>query len=251
MSDFDDVLERLLSEPQFRAALASDPATALAGYQLSADERDLLGSQYGDDEGGLGGVEDRTSKASLVGLLGPLVNLIGEAPGAHAGAHFFHAAGSPDARQGFTDLPADQGLSDSGADQGLHDLGTPDQGLHDMSPADQGLTPVVGSGHDHMQFAAQPPVGDHTPVGYHPHIDADGDGHWDHYTAVQHADGSVDIMVDRNHDGIVDFVGHDRNHDGLVESADYDEDFNGTFETHERDLNGDGWLDTKTVDPTS
>ena len=52
-------------------------------------------------------------------------------------------------------------------------------------------------------------------------IDAGGDGRWDHYTAVQHSDGSVDIYEDRNHDGRVDFIGHDRNHDGRVESASF------------------------------
>ncbi len=245
MSDFDDVLERLIGEPGFRTALAADPAGALAGYQLSADELDLLGSQLSADAGGAGPVEARTSKASLAGLLGPLVGLIGEAPGGH------HLIGAGHPQQGLTELPADQGLSDTGPDSGLSDV-TPDQGLHDGGAPDQGLHDgAVDQGLSQVQperpsFAVS---GDHAPVGYHPHIDADGDGRWDHYTAVQHADGSVDISVDRNHDGVVDFVGHDRNHDGLVESADYDENFNGTYETHLRDVNSDGWLDVRTVDP--
>jgi hypothetical protein len=36
MSDFDDVLERLLTEPAFAAALADDPDLALAGPDRAA-----------------------------------------------------------------------------------------------------------------------------------------------------------------------------------------------------------------------
>ena len=39
MSDFDDVLERLLTEPAFAAALADDPDLALAGYRLDRTVR--------------------------------------------------------------------------------------------------------------------------------------------------------------------------------------------------------------------
>jgi hypothetical protein len=246
VSDFDDVLERLVTEPHFRAALASDPAGTLAGYQLSADELDLLGSQLAADDGGAGPVEERTSKASLAGLIAPLTGLFGGSPQGHL-LPTGHSSG-----QGLSDIPADQGISDTGADQALSDVPAdqglsdvaPDQGLHSVSTPNQGLSDIHSGGQ--LQVSGS---GDHTPVGYHPHIDADGDGHWDRYTAVQHADGSVDIEVDRNHDGVVDFVGHDRDHDGRVESADYDEDFNGSFETHLRDVNGDGWLDVRTVDP--
>ncbi len=277
-SDFDDVLERLLGEPQFRTALATDPAAALSGYHLSADELELLSAQLTGDAGSLGGVENRTSKASLAGLLGPLISLIGEGAGAggHAGLSLAgqHSAGQHPGihpagqQQGLTQLPADQGITQTGgADQGITEVTPADQGLTDGVPANQGLTVVdngggvPGTGGAPLQHSASadalqsdgvpaPLPGDHAPVGYHPHIDADGDGHWDQYSAVQHADGSVDIYVDRNHDGVVDFVGHDQNHDGRVESADYDEDFNGSYETHMRDTNGDGWLDTRRVDPS-
>jgi hypothetical protein len=242
VSDFDDLLERLVTEPHFRAALARDPAGTLAGYQLSADERELLGSQFSADAGGAGPVEERTSKASLAGLLAPLTGLLGNAPsGTH---HLLPTGGHAGADQGISDVQPDQGISDTGPDQGLSPVTTAEQGLHTVSAPDQGLNGVHSG---QLQTAA---IGDHTPAGYHPHIDADGDGHWDQYTAIQHADGSVDIEVDRNHDGVIDFIGHDRNHDGRVESADYDEDFNGTFETHMRDVNGDGWLDVRTVDPS-
>src|SRR5436189_5896937 len=75
VGDFDDVLERLLMEPGFRAALTSDPATALRGYDLSADELELLRSQVSGDTGAGSGVETRTSKAGLFGLLQPLVGM--------------------------------------------------------------------------------------------------------------------------------------------------------------------------------
>lgn len=246
MSDFDDVLERLVIEPDFRAALTTDPVTALSGYRLSPDELDLLATQLTSDDGGAGGVEERISKASLAGLFAPLMSLFGNVGGAggHATAQFFPAGNTGE--QGLADVPADQGLSETGVEQGLSDVHPAEQGLADVH-ADQGLSAVAHG----SQPLGHLDNGDHTPVGYHPHIDADGNGHWDSYTAVQHSDGSVDIYVDRNHDGKIDFVGHDRNADGRVESADYDEDFNGTYETRMRDVNGDGWLDVRQVTPDS
>ena len=92
---------------------------------------------------------------------------------------------------------------------------------------------------------AHPVVDDQPATGYHARIDADGDGRWDRYTAVRHADGSVDVFEDRNGDGRVDFVGHDANGDGILESADYDENFDGHLETHMVDTNGDGWMDRR------
>ena len=64
MSDFDTVLERLLTDPAFPATLAADPATALAGYRLSAEEVGLLRSQVSADAGGDRTVETRTSSTS-------------------------------------------------------------------------------------------------------------------------------------------------------------------------------------------
>ena len=63
MTDFDTVLERLLTEPAFPAALAADPAGALAGYRLSPDEVELLRSQVSFGDAGDRAVETRTSKA--------------------------------------------------------------------------------------------------------------------------------------------------------------------------------------------
>src|SRR2546430_11625794 len=70
MSDFDTVLERLVTDPGFAARLSADPTGALAGYRLSADEVDLLRSQVSTGDGGGRTVETRTSKASMMGLLG-------------------------------------------------------------------------------------------------------------------------------------------------------------------------------------
>ena len=88
------------------------------------------------------------------------------------------------------------------------------------------------------------------PPGYHPHIDVNGDGHWDAYTVHGRAGGGVDVYADMNHDGRVDFVGHDYNADGRIDAADYDKDHDGVFENHQFDTNGDGWLDRSVTDPT-
>jgi hypothetical protein len=45
MAGVDDVLERLFSDAGFARQLAQDPASALAGYELSEDDLDLLSAQ--------------------------------------------------------------------------------------------------------------------------------------------------------------------------------------------------------------
>ena len=70
MSDFETVLERLLLDPAFKAALSADPQRALAGYILDDDERELLLAQVSADAGQSMRMEDRTSKAALFGLIG-------------------------------------------------------------------------------------------------------------------------------------------------------------------------------------
>jgi hypothetical protein len=70
MSDFDEVLERLLTDPSFQAQLATDPVGALAGYVLDAEEADLLRQQVSADAGAQAAiVEDRVTKSSTFGLL--------------------------------------------------------------------------------------------------------------------------------------------------------------------------------------
>ena len=69
MAGIDDVLERLLTDSQFARHLAQDPASALAGYELTADDLSLLSSQVSFDPGALSLVEERISKSSMFGLL--------------------------------------------------------------------------------------------------------------------------------------------------------------------------------------
>jgi len=49
MSDFDGPLERLLLDPEFKAALAANPDRILAGYHLDPEQRDR-GAAGGPDE---------------------------------------------------------------------------------------------------------------------------------------------------------------------------------------------------------
>jgi hypothetical protein len=86
MSDFDEVLERLLGDPGFKSRLAADPASALAGYQLSPDELDILQSQMGDT-GGQSRVEQRTSKASMFGVFSSIGSGLGDVLHGHGYAH--------------------------------------------------------------------------------------------------------------------------------------------------------------------
>ena len=80
---------------------------------------------------------------------------------------------------------------------------------------------------------------------YRTWVDVDGDGTWDAHTAYERTDGGVDIHVDIDHDGRVDFIGHDVDRDGLVDSAEYDTDRDGAMDTRMVDDNGDGWLDRR------
>jgi hypothetical protein len=284
MSEFDDVLERLLVDPAFRAALAADPAGALTGYRLSGEELELLGSQLSTGDGEDRTVELRASKSSIFGLLSPLEGLVtgggaGALPagesftptGQHSGGAFQQlgdrlgsALGNQGpggaAEGGASALPGPAesfGPPGAGESFGLPGTGDSSGGAAESlagaaesfgGPSGEGVTTVpVGRIGGLMPSAnLLPNSGDHVPAWYHPHVDADGDGHWDNYVAVQHADGSVDIYEDRNHDGLVDFIGHDRNADGIIDSADYDENFDGVADTHMTDTDGDGWMDTRT-----
>jgi hypothetical protein len=276
MSDFDAVLERLLADPGFKAALSADPDRALAGYQLSADEVELLHAQLDIGGGGNRQVEQRTSKASLFGLLSPLAGAVGIGSPIDAGAAGGISGIGGDV-QGLDTAVIGQGIrpGDAGS-AGLGDLsqaafgdgqtGFGDAGQAGFSDAGRagfgGLAGEIGApmGHvgedggllGHNIGAVQDGVGGlgaaPPPPDYHPHIDVDGDGHWDKYTVVGRPDGGVDVVADMNHDGRADFIGHDYDRDGLIDKADYDEDRDGTFETHMADVDGDGWMDTRVVD---
>jgi len=97
MSDFDAVLELLLTDPSFQARLAADPAGALAGFDLDAEESDLLRQQVSADPGAQGAiVEDRVTKSSTFGLFDSF-SIGGVAD----------AIGSGMARQGFGSAPVE------------------------------------------------------------------------------------------------------------------------------------------------
>lgn len=81
------------------------------------------------------------------------------------------------------------------------------------------------------------------PKGYDNEVDADGDGTLDEATYRGRADGGVDILVDVNGDGRVDFVGADTDLDNRVDFADYDKNRDGVFEKRLIDDDGDGFLD--------
>jgi hypothetical protein len=256
MSDFDDVLERLLTDPPFAAALAADPDVALAGYRLDAGEAELLRSQVAGDTGAdVARVETRTSKSSTFGLLAPfaamggVVDSLGHSlaaePGHTSGFGADHGhtsgfgsappdawgtgAGAPAAHSALGDAPhAHEGLGNAAPHEGLGDA--PKQGIGDRS-----------LGHAQPQEAA-------LPKGYHPRVDVDGDGHWDRAVYRPDPDGhGADILVDKNHDGKTDFIGHDTDMDGKVDYADYDKNHDGVFEKRMYDDDNDGWLDRTVV----
>lgn len=246
MSDFDAVLERLLSDPAFASSLAADPDAALSAYQLDAGEADLLRSQVSPDSGGgTGTVETRTNKSSTFGLFSAVADLghslsaegPWSAPGNAAGQAAQHVAqgiGTHGAEQGFGDAPSAGGGGAWAAGQ---------SGFGAAPSASSGLGPAPTTGLEDAGRAFGDAEHLMPPQGYHPHIDADGDGHWDQATFVGTKDQGVEIFVDADHDGHVDFVGHDTDSDGLVDYADYDKDDNGIFEKRMYDDNGDGWLD--------
>jgi len=89
----------------------------------------------------------------------------------------------------------------------------------------------------------QPPAEIVPPEGYRTRVDVDGDGTWDRHILRGRSDGGVDILVDIDGDGRVDFVGRDDDADGLVESASYDTTGDGFFDKTSYDDDGDGWLD--------
>jgi hypothetical protein len=299
MSDFDAALERLVSDPQFRDALAADPARALAGYRLSEDEWDLLRSQIDTGTGGEREVEQRTSKASLFGLLNPLggtgigsgvgdalqggggsgAGSIGGSMGGYTPPAPLYGGAGPDAGASFggadaagasfgTEPPSGEGFGSafsrsafgepvgggaSGADAGgeAGAGGEPDRGYQPRhGSAGDGIGATLGdfaggSGEARGTLYGSP------PEDYHTRVDANGDGRWDQFTAVDRGDRGVDLVVDRDGDGRAEFVGHDFDRDGLIDEASTDTDGDGRLDARWVDDNGDGWLDRRTAQPPS
>ncbi|ROO50673.1 hypothetical protein EDC02_5524 [Micromonospora sp. Llam0] len=231
MSDFDTVLERLLTDPGFAAGLAADPTTALAGYQLTAEEQELLRTQMGGAAtGSTTAVETRANQSSAFGLLSPLTGMMGGFGdiGAAAGV-VDEALGSAGAQSGFGPAGSGGGHGSAGADSGF---GAPPEAAGQPVP-----DRAAGFG------AAPQPVEPAVPEDYRTRVDVDGDGEWDRHIVRGRADGGVDILVDQDGDGRADFVGRDDDADGLVDSAAYDTDGDGFFERTHYDDDGDGWLD--------
>lgn len=225
MSDFDDVLERLIADPTFQAALQTNPDAALAGYRLQPDERQLLAAQLDSHTGEERTVEMRVSKSGVMGMVGPVVSAMGLA-----------ASAAPSGTGVFGLAPQDEGTFGlAPQDQGTFDPGTPDQTFGEMPVTETFGTMGQPSGGSSFVPAEA--------VGYRTYVDVDGDGIWDANTAYERPDGGVDIHVDVNHDGKVDFIGRDYDRDGLVDDADFDLDRDGVMDTRMYDDTGDGWMD--------
>jgi hypothetical protein len=246
MSDLEAVMERLLSDPLFRIGLARDPDGALAGYALSAEDRELLGVPLVSGAGHDRTVETRTTKSGMAGMFGPVMSAFGgasahlENSGGHAigstpGESFGTAPGGDDV---FGSAPESSSPLTHVASDGstVGDAGSQTFGAA-MPTESFGTLPSTAS----MGPAPSPLVTglDHYSV----RVDVDGDGTWDAHTVYARPDGGVDIQADMNNDGRSDFVAIDANRDGLIESADFDTDNDGIMDTRMYDDTGDGWMD--------
>jgi hypothetical protein len=282
MSDFDAVLERLLTDPSFQARLAADPAGTLAGYDLDAEEADLLRQQVSSDPGAQTAmVEDRVTKSSTFGLLSSFG--VGDAPA--------FGIGDATTREGFGTAP-DAGLGSPGsAGIGSAGLGEWAEFGTAAGTAAHAVADDAGSASDawgtggadltaRTGFGAAPGLEDRPdldglpavaafgdaprsglgnagearsgfgesehlapPKGYDNRVDADGDGRLDKATYRGREDGGAEIRVDLDDDGRADFVGVDKDLDNRVDFADYDKDHDGVFEKRMFDDDGDGFLD--------
>ncbi len=238
MSDFDKVMERLVTDKAFQAALAANPASALAGYTLDKDERELLATQLVTGAGGERQVESRLTKSGVVGLVGPVAASLGIAASGQAvgSAQAAQAVGSAPGGQAVGSSPGGEFIgaaAPAGESVGFADVGGGNEAVGEAGPAE-----VIGK--SWTSSVGRAPV---EASGYQTYVDVNGDRKWDAHTAYERADGGVDIHADMNNDGIVDFVGHDYDRDGLVDDADYDTDFDATIDLRMYDDTGDGWLD--------
>lgn len=155
VSDFDEVLERLLSDPGFAAALAADPAGTLAGYRLEPDEVALLHTQVGGDSGGQSGVEVRANQSSLFGMLSPLTGLAGALPG-----YFDPGPSGASAAVGLG--PAGDGTAGMGSREPIQGMGPRPDPVQGMGPP--GAEPP-GAGPSGAGAAGSAPSGGPVPSG--------------------------------------------------------------------------------------
>jgi hypothetical protein len=77
MTDLEKVLERLVTDAEFRRLLATDSARALDGYTLTADQRHMLLVRISPDAAVESTVEQRTSKAGMFTFLDDVTHLLG------------------------------------------------------------------------------------------------------------------------------------------------------------------------------
>ena len=272
MSDFDAVLERLLTDPSFQARLAADADGALADYKLDAGEADLLRQQVTADTGrSAAAVEERVNKSSTFGLFSSFGGVsdavggglarqgLGSAPagggqGLGEWSEFGTAAGiaanaavEHPATEGFGSAPEAWGTGGgdlTAARTGFGDAPGPDDGpdLDGLPPVSRlGDAPSSGLGGPHAGHAQAEHLA--PPKGYANEVDADGDGTDDKAIYYGHQGGGAEIHVDLDGDGRTDFVGVDKNLDNRVDYADYDKDHDGVFEKTMYDDDNDGYLD--------
>jgi hypothetical protein len=238
MSDFDKVLERLVGDPTFQVALAADPASALAGYNLDAGERELLATRLETGPGGDRLVETRTNKSGVAGLLGPVVASFGVAAGsqtigsAPGGGAFGVAAGS----QTIGSAP---GGAFGSAPTAREAVGPAARGTETVGEAGPVESVGTAAGPGTSSLGSAPTE----PVDYSTRVDVNGDGLWDDHRAYERADGGVDIHADVDNDGVVNFIGHDYDRDGLIDMVEFDHNLDGVMDTRMYDDTGDGWMD--------
>ncbi len=107
MAGIDDVLERIVTDTEFRHQLSTDPHRALAGYDLTDDEMELVTLQLSTDAGAAGGMEQRITKSTMVGLLALAGDLIATEPTAAASSPNLHEF-AVDGNSPTPDLPVEE-----------------------------------------------------------------------------------------------------------------------------------------------
>lgn len=144
MGGLEDVLARLINERSFREQLTADPAAALAGYDLSREDLEILAASLDEQVGVEHVVEQRTSKSTLLGMLAAMTVDDGAASGL--------PTGKP-RHQPFTVLtPDDQGSSGNVAEDELGSFAEPmeDEGQISFGDGEHGVTPDPGEDGEYL-----------------------------------------------------------------------------------------------------
>jgi hypothetical protein len=213
VSDLDAVLERLLLDEDFKAAVAADPARALAGYRLTQDDRDLLDTTS-TDAGVSGAVEERVTKSTMVGLLATVADAFGPGSFATGGSGGGMVSDpSPSLALDPTDSDLD-GLTDGQEDVLGTDPEDPDSdndGIVDGLEIELGTDPLDentddDNADDYAEIVAGTDPNDpwsRPPAGFVEHAgDQDHDGISDAYELFRHHTNPAD--PDTDGDGLLD-----------------------------------------------